>query len=284
MTGSALSIPVILLVLFAGVLHATWNAIAKAVRDKLVAFGLMSIAFTIAGAGTLVFTGMPRRDAVVFAVVSAIIHIGYDLALLQSYRLGAFGHAYPIARGTSPILVGLGAWFFAGERLDAWATAGVLTVAAGLISIVFISGRLRREDLPATVAAILTGCAIASYSLVDGIGVRHAHNPAGYAALLFVLQGPPLLAIALVRRWGDPAWTSRRTAPAGIAAGLLSLAAYGIVIWAQTQGALAVVSALRETSVITGAVIAALVFRESFGWRRVPPAVLVVTGIVLSQL
>jgi drug/metabolite transporter (DMT)-like permease len=284
MSGAELSVPVILLVLFAGVLHAAWNAIAKAVHDKLVAFGLMSVAFTVGGAVTLVFTGMPRHEAVVFAVVSAIIHIGYDLALLRSYRLGAFGHAYPIARGTSPVLVGVGAWLFASERLDTFATAGVLIVAAGLISIVFVSGRLERDDLPATVAAVLTGCAIASYSLVDGIGVRHAHNPMGYAALLFVMQGPPMLAVALAARWRDPAWTSRRTVPAGIAAGLLALAAYGIVIWAQTQGALAVVSALRETSVITGAVIAAVVFRENFGWRRVPAAVLVVTGIVLTQL
>jgi drug/metabolite transporter (DMT)-like permease len=278
-----LSAPVLALVLFAGVLHATWNAIAKAVPDKLVTFGLISLAFMVIGAAALPLTGLPGPGAIGFVIGSAVVHIGYDLALVRSYRLGAFNHTYPLARGTSPLLVAAGAWLFAGEYLDQRQIIGVLLVALGLMSIVFAGGRLNRAELPATGAALLTGCTIACYSLLDGVGVRHSGNAFGYAALLFLLQGP-MFGIALLARRGDPAWRSTRTVSAGLAAGVIAMLAYGIIIWAQTKGALAIVSALRETSVVTAAIIAAVIFREPFGWRRIPAAAMVVAGIVMMQV
>jgi drug/metabolite transporter (DMT)-like permease len=275
---------VTLLVLGAGVLHALWNAIASAVEDKLVAFGLIGVSATVVAAVTLPLTGMPRSTAIVFALVSAVLHLAYNCGLMQSYRLGDFGHTYPLARGTAPLLVAAGAWVFADEHLDAVQLLGIATVAGGLTAIVFAGGRLRRAEMPATVAALLTGGAIAGYTVVDGLGVRHAHNALGYTALLFLLQGPVMAGLAWARRRHDLAWVTPRNLTAGITAGVLSVAAYGIVIWAQTQGPLALVSALRETSVISGAIIAAVVFHEPFGRRRVPAAVAVVAGIILINL
>jgi drug/metabolite transporter (DMT)-like permease len=272
------------LVLGAGMLHAVWNAIASAVEDKLVAFGLIGVSCTIVAAVALPFTGMPRSTAIVFALVSAALHLAYNFALMQSYRLGDFGHTYPLARGTAPLLVAAGAWVFADEHLDPVQLVGITTVAVGLIAIVFAGGRLRRADVPATAAAVVTGAAIASYTVVDGLGVRHAHNPFGYTALLFLLQGPVMALVAGVCRRHDLAWATARNLKAGLTAGVLSLAAYGIVIWAQTQGPLALVSALRETSVISAAIIANVVFHEPFGRRRLPPAVAVVAGIILINL
>jgi drug/metabolite transporter (DMT)-like permease len=275
---------VTLLVLGAGVLHALWNAIASAVEDKLVAFGLIGVSCTVVAAVVLPLTGMPRSTAIVFALVSAVLHLAYNCGLMQSYRLGNFGHTYPLARGTAPLLVAAGAWVFADEHLDAVQLLGLATVAGGLMAIVLAGGRLRRADAPATVAAVLTGAAIASYTVVDGLGVRHAHNPFGYTALLFLLQGPVMAGVAGVRRRHDPVWATPRNLTAGLAAGALSLAAYGIVIWAQTQGPLALVSALRETSVISAAIIAQVVFHEPFGRRRLLAAAAVVAGIVLISL
>jgi drug/metabolite transporter (DMT)-like permease len=275
---------VTLLVLGAGVLHALWNAIASAVEDKLVAFGLIGVSATVVAAVTLPLTGMPRSTAIVFALVSAVLHLAYNCGLMQSYRLGDFGHTYPLARGTAPLLVAAGAWVFADEHLDAVQLLGIATVAGGLTAIVFAGGRLRRAEMPATVAALLTGGAIASYTVVDGLGVRHAHDPLGYTALLFLLQGPVMVVVAGVRRRHDLAWATPRNLTAGLTAGALSLAAYGIVIWAQTQGPLALVSALRETSVISAAIIAAVVFHEPFGRRRLLPAAAVVAGIILINL
>ncbi|HXQ60160.1 MAG TPA: DMT family transporter [Acidimicrobiales bacterium] len=268
------------MVLGAGVLHAVWNAIAKQVDDRLTAFALIGMLSTVAGGATLVVTGLPDGAAVPYAVVSAGLHVVYDLALMHSYRLGAFNQTYPIARGTSPLVVAVGAYFLAHERLPGAALAGVVVLAGGLMSLALSSGRLSRADLPAVGAAVFTGLAIASYTLVDGLGVRRAHDPYAYAALLFLLLGPVFPAVVLVRR-PLSVWRAGAVVRRGLVAGALTLAAYTIVLWAQTRAPLAEVAALRETSVISAALIGTLFLKERFGARRVTAAVLVATGIVL---
>ncbi len=284
MPARQLTLAVIALVLFAGVLHAGWNAIASAISDKTVAFTLIGAAQGVLGVLALSVVGPPRSSALAFAAGSAVIHIVYTAALLQSYRLGDFGRTYPLARGTAPVLVGLGAWFIAGEHLTAVQIAGTCTIAAALAGIVFAGGRLTRADLPATAAALLTGVTIASYTVVDGLGVRHAHNPAGYLSLVFVFQAPAILAIGLYRLRHRLDRRLLRDVPAGVGAGVTSVLAYGIVVWAQTRGPLALVSALRETSVISAALIATLLFKEPFARRRLLPSVAVALGIVLIAL
>lgn len=279
-----LTVTVTVLVLGAGVLHATWNAIASVIKDKLVAFGLIGLTETVVAAICLPLAGMPRSSALAYVAASAMIHVAYTYALLHSYRLGDFGRAYPLARGTSPLLVAVGAWFLADEHLAAIQIAGVSVVAAGLIAIVFAGGRLTRADVPATLAATLTGITIAAYTVLDGLGVRHAHNAVGYTTLLFLLQGPVVAAIAGFSLRRQRAEAELADVAAGVAAGALSLVAYGIVIWAQTHGPLALVSGLRETSVISAALIATLLFHEPLGRRRLGPAIAVVAGIVLISL
>jgi drug/metabolite transporter (DMT)-like permease len=284
MPARQLTLAVIALVLFAGVLHAAWNAVASAISDKTAAFALIGAAQGVLAVIALPVAGLPRSSAVAFAAGSAVIHIVYTAALLQSYRLGDFGRTYPLARGTAPVLVGLGAWFIVGEHLTAVQIAGTCTIAAALTGVVFAGGRLTRADVPATVAALLTGVTIASYTVVDGLGVRHAHNPAGYLSLLFIFQAPAILAIALYRLRHRLDRRLLRDVPAGFGAGVISVLAYGIVVWAQTRGPLALVSALRETSVISAALIATLLFKEPFARRRLLPSVAVALGIVLVAL
>src|SRR5215469_17236047 len=138
---------VVAVVIGAGALHATWNALAKHVRDGLMAFAWIGIAATIGGAVGLVFTGLPYRAAIGFAIASGVIHIGYDLGLIASYRLGAFNQTYPIARGTSPLIVAVGAYFLAGEHLGPAALIGIATLAVGLMSLALSAGRLSRRDM-----------------------------------------------------------------------------------------------------------------------------------------
>ena len=175
------------IVIGAGALHAIWNAIAKYLDDRLVVFALIGVASTVGGGLMLAVAGLPYRAAIGFAAVSAAIHIGYDLGLMNSYRLGAFNQVYPIARGTSPLVVAFGAYFVADERLGAVPLAGVAILAAGLAGLALSSGRLTSSELPAIGAALLTGLAIAGYTIVDGLGVRRAHDPYAYAGLLFFL-------------------------------------------------------------------------------------------------
>jgi multidrug transporter EmrE-like cation transporter len=268
------------IVVAAGVLHACWNALIARLDDRLMAFGALSIAMTVGGVLTLALTGLPYRAAIAFAVCSGAIHIGYDLALMNSYRIGAYNQVYPIARGTSPLVVAVAAYFVAGEHLGAIPLAGIAVLAAGLMSLALSAGRLTRGDLPAVGAAVLTGLVIAAYTVVDGLGVRQAHDPFAYAGLLFLLQGPPLMLAALTRRplraWRDVALVSR-----GLAAGALAFVAYGIVLWAQLRAPLAEVAAVRETSVIFAALIGMVVLRERFGARRVAAAAVIAAGILL---
>jgi drug/metabolite transporter (DMT)-like permease len=274
---------IIAAVIGAGALHASWNAITKQVPDRLMAFAWIGVASGVTGGLVLCHTGLPASAAVWFAIASAVIHVGYDLALMNSYRLGAFNQTYSIARGTSPLLVAVGAYFLAGEHLSALALTGIATLAAGLAGLALSAGRLTRNDGPAVAAAILTGLTIAGYTLVDGIGVRRAGDPWAYTALLFVLQGPPLTIAAAIRR-PMSAWRDRPTVQRGLLAGLLCVVAYGVVLWAQTKAPLAEVAAIRETSVVFGALIGLIALGEDFGKRRVVAALVIATGIVLIRI
>lgn len=271
---------IIVIVIGAGALHAVWNAIAKHLDDRVMVFALMGIALTLGGGLAVAVAGLPGRVAVLLAVASAVIHIGYDLALMHSYRLGSFNQVYPIARGTSPLVVAAGAYFLAGEHLGVVPLAGLAVLAFGLMSLAVSAGRLSQSDLPAIGAAVLTGLTIAGYTIVDGLGVRAAHDPYSYAGLMFLLQGPvfPLVAVCRrpVTRWRDMPAVRR-----GLLAGALSVVAYGTVLWAQSRAPLAEVAAIRETSVIFAAVIGMMFLKERLGTRRVAAAVVVAAGIVL---
>jgi drug/metabolite transporter (DMT)-like permease len=281
MTGQPhLTTLIVAAVIAAGALHAVWNAIAKHLDDRLMAFAAMGLVLTAGGGLAVAVTGLPGRTAVFFAVASAVIHVGYELALLNSYRLGAFNQVYPIARGTSPLVVAVGAYFFAGEHLSAVPLAGVAVLAFGLMSLALSAGRLSRAELPAIAVAVLTGLTIASYTVVDGLGVRAAHDPYAYAALMFALQGPVFPLMALFRR-PLRQWRDTTVLCGGLLAGALSVVAYGIVLWAQSRAPLAEVAAIRETSVIFAALIGMIFLKEGFGPRRVAAAVVIAAGIVL---
>jgi drug/metabolite transporter (DMT)-like permease len=267
-------------VIAAGALHAVWNAIAKHLDDQVMAFAVIGIPMAVVGGLAVAVTGLPGRTAVYLAVASAVIHVGYEFALLNSYRLGAFNQVYPIARGTSPLVVAVGAYFFAGEHLGVVPLLGVALLAFGLMSLALSAGTLTRTELPAIAVAALTGLTIASYTVVDGLGVRAAHDPYAYAGLMFALLGPVFPLVALFRR-PVARWRDRTVLGRGLLAGALSVLAYGIVLSAQARAPLAEVAAIRETSVIFAAVIGMIFLKEHFGARRVAAAVVIATGIVL---
>ncbi len=275
-----LALTVLLVVLGAGVVHAVWNAITKGVEDRLVVLAWIGLMSSVLGAAGLVVTGTPPTTALWFVLGSTVIHVVYNYALMNAYRLGAFNQMYPVARGTSPLVVAIGAALFANEHPSGIALAGVVVLGAGLMSLALSGGRVDRSELPALGTALVTGLAIAAYSLVDGLGVRHTHDPYSYTALLFLAQGPIFVLVGLARR--RPAeWVANGIAWRGLLAGSLSVVAYGAVIWAQLRAPLAEVSALRETGVISAAVIGALLFKEGFGMRRVASAAIVACGIIL---
>jgi drug/metabolite transporter (DMT)-like permease len=275
---------VVLAVLLSAVLHASWNAITHVLSDVLIGFVLIGAGCTVCAAVIVLVSPLPAAASRPLIVASAALHVAYSLLLMRCYQIGDFGQVYPLSRGTSPWLVAIAAAALAGEALAPIRIAGVVVVSMGLACLVFANGTPSRTQVPAVVAAVLTGLTIAAYTTVDGLGVRRAHTAAGYAGWLFLLEGPVLPIAALAIRGRKLFTQARPHLRAGLAGGVLSLAAYALVLWAQTHGALAPIAALRETSVIIGAVIAATVFHEPFGRWRITAAVLVAGGVLLISL
>jgi drug/metabolite transporter (DMT)-like permease len=274
---------VVVAVLAAAITHASWNAIAHAIKDQLLSFTLISGGGALLGAVTACFAPLPAAEAWPYLIASAILHVAYMALLMRSFTLGDFGQMYPIARGTAPLVVTVLAAVFVGERPDGWATAGVAVACAGLVGVALwgIRGSQTRPHWPAITAALATGLAIAGYTTVDGVGVRASGTPLGYIAWLMILEGLAVPAYTLCRRRGQLAAQLRPFAARGLLGAALSVAAYGLVLWAQTKAPLAPIAALRESSIIVGAAIGTVFFKERFGAPRIAAAGLMVVGIGL---
>ncbi|MFD7403243.1 EamA family transporter [Streptomyces sp. NPDC059866] len=268
-------------VLLAAITHASWNAIAHRITDKLVGFALISGGGLVIGLALVPFVAFPAARAWPYLFASAAIHIVYYALLMTSFRLGDFGQAYPIARGSAPLAVTVLAAVFAHEVPNGWVVAGIALSCAGLTGAALWGLRERRPDWAAIGAALATGLSIAVYTVVDGLGVRASGSPLGYTAWLMAVQGAVIPAYA-VYRWR--AQTPARLRPflgLGLLGAGLSVGAYALILWAQTRAELAPISALRESSVIVGAAIGAVVFKERFGTPRIVAAGLLMAGIGL---
>ncbi|WP_329272910.1 DMT family transporter [Streptomyces sp. NBC_01451] len=268
-------------VLLAAVTHACWNALAHRITDKLVGFTLIAGGGMLIGLVAVPFLPVPAAGAWPYLVASALIHIVYYVLLMRSFRLGDFGQAYPIARGTAPLVVTVLAAVFAHEVPNGWAAAGIAVSCTGLTGVALWGMRGRRPNWAAIGAALATGLSIAAYTVVDGLGVRASGSALAYIAWLMALEGIAVPAYALYRWRGQFLVTVRPFAALGLLGGALSVAAYGLVLWAQTRAELAPVAALRESSIIVGAAIGAVFFKERFGAPRVAAAGLLVIGIGL---
>ena len=276
--SSTLSLAVTFAVIAAAVTHAAWNAIAHGIKDQTLAFALIGLGGTAVGIPLIIVAAMPRADCWPYLLGSVAIHVFYNLLLMQCYRLGEFSQVYPLARGVSPLVVTILAALFVHEHLAFYQLAGVVVVSAGL-AVLVLAGR--RPGPGVFAAAVGTGLTIAAYTTVDGLGVRLSGSPAAYIGWLMLLESLCVPAWALARRRRALGGLSRRVLASGLLAGALSVLAYGLVLWAQTRGALAPIAALRETSVIFGAVIGTMVFREPFGRWRITATIVVVLGVLL---
>jgi drug/metabolite transporter (DMT)-like permease len=285
--GSALTgLPTVvtIAVLASAVAHAAWNAIAHDIQDKLVGFTLLGLGSALCSLPLVALARQPRPASWPFLAASVCFEVLYFFLLMRAYRLGPFSQMYPLARGTSPLVVALLAAVFVGEIPTGAQLGGVLTISAGLACLVFVGHRPTRADLPALIAAVATGLTIATYTTIDGVGVRRSGSTLGYTGWLILLQSLAVPAYALATRGRALAGALRPVAWRALSGGALIVVAYGLVLWAQTRGALAPIAALRETSIIIGAVIGVVLFKERFGVPRILATVLVVAGIVVLSL
>jgi drug/metabolite transporter (DMT)-like permease len=272
-----MSLGISLVVLLAAVLHASWNALLRAGEDRLWSITTMCIGIAVVCAVLATVVPVPARASWPYAVLSALLHVGYNLFLVRTYRSGDLGQTYPISRGSSPLLVTLGAAVFAREVPDAVSAIGVAMVSAGIISLAFQGRKVGLGSLP---YALGTGCFIGAYSVTDGIGVRLAGSAVGYTVWMCLLWGvlAPLV-YAAIRDWRSLLRGPRETWVAA-GGGVVSLIAYGIIIYAMSLGAMGPVSALRETSVVFAALIGRFFLGERLTGYRITACLVVALGAV----
>jgi len=276
---------VFLAVLAAAACHAGWNTLLKLELEPIVATSLVAAASGAIVVPLALVVGVPAAASWPYIIASVIIHIAYYLALAQAYRHGDLGQVYPIARGSAPLMTAILATLWLGETLGPYGWAGVGVLAAGILLLAIRGGRaLQRFDARSVGFALLTSVTITAYTLVDGIGARLSGSALQYTVWLFLLSGAAMALYGLVRVGprlvGDFA-ANWKLAMAGAA---LSTAAYAIAIWAMTVAPIALVAALRETSVLFAALFATLLLREPLLAARVVAAVLVLAGVVLVRL
>jgi drug/metabolite transporter (DMT)-like permease len=272
-------------VLIAAACHAGWNATIKGGLDPLATTVVISIGAAVVAAALLPVVGLPAGAAWPWCAASVLIHLVYFAALIESYRAGDMGQVYPIARGSAPLMTAVVTTTLVGERLG-WASwGGIILLVAGVMLLSLRGGRdLTRLDRKAVGFALFTAVTICAYSVVDGVGARHAGSANAYSVALFVGIGPVMVIYALARRGREVIPAMRRHWRLGLAGGTLQLGSYGIAIWAMTVAPIAIVAALRETSVLFGALIAIMFLKEPLRAGRVAAALMIVAGLTLIRL
>jgi drug/metabolite transporter (DMT)-like permease len=272
-------------VLAAAALHAGWNAFLKVKLEPFLAMTLITGSGGVVGIPLLLAFGFPRLEAWPWLIGSVVIHLGYYFALSEAYRRADMGHIYPIARGGAPLLTASISVGVLGEQIGVQAALGIAVLGCGIILIAFL-GRRRQTafDPHALGFALLTAGIVCAYTLVDGLGARIAGDPHAYSAALFVVDGVPLVLLALWLRGFSGLAPMREFLGRGIAGGAMSLGAYWIAIWAMTVAPIALVAALRETSVLWASLIAVLFLKEPFIPARAVAAALIVAGVALIRV
>ncbi|TWB68303.1 EamA-like transporter family protein [Nitrospirillum amazonense] len=280
-----MSIAVFAIVLFAALLHATWNALVKGAGDKLMAAVLVAGGAALIAIVTLPFLPLPAAASWPYLVTSSVLQILYLTLVARAYHVADMSQTYPLMRGTAPLLVALVSGLWLHEALSLHALLGVGVICAGILSMAWVGRRGGPGGgTTGTRLALLTAVVIAGYTLVDGHGVRLSGAPASYVLWGVLLNGVPLVTWALLARRRTFLQHVIRQWPRGLVGGAGTLISYGLALWAMTVAPVAVIAALRESSILFGTAIAGLVLKERVGPRRLAAACLIAVGAMVLRL
>jgi len=226
---------------------------------------------------------LPTGSTWLWLLGSAGLHSSYKIFLTQAYQRGDLSRVYPIARGTAPMIVAVVGAVFLSDIISVHEYLGILLIACGVMVMargVFRYGESRQLLLFALGAATMT----AGYTMVDGLGARGSGAPTVFVAWMFLLDGIGFLSWALIAHGRGSIPVRPRVWVLGTLAGAASYGAYWIAVWAMTKAPIALVGALRETSVLFAVAIGVLFFRERADRGKIAAAALILTGVVLARL
>jgi len=278
-----MSMTVFSAVLFAAVLHASWNALVKSGRDKTLAmaaviFGHAPIAFVM-----LFFVPPPAPSSYPYLIAGAGLHFGYQVFLLMSYRIGDLTQVYPIARGTAPLLVAAISVTILGVDLSGAELLGIVVIGCGILSLTAVRNHDGLRNGRAAAMAIGTGCFIAGYSLVDGLGAREAGTAMGFYAWLALLNAVTMAGFVALTDRSVFARLPSEGRLIMVVGGTASFVAYALVMWAFTQAPIALVTALRETSIIVALLIGVIHLKEKLDLAKLASVLTTLLGVILLR-
>jgi drug/metabolite transporter (DMT)-like permease len=277
-----MSTTVMVAVLFAALLHASWNAVVKGGHDKLLSTSAVAIGHALPAVVAIALLPAPARESWPWIALGGVLHIGYQAFLAAAYRLGDLAQVYPLARGSAPLIVALVSVTVLGVALSTTEVAAILLIAAGIIAIG--ADRSGRPDPMAVTMALTTGGFIAAYSLSDGTGARLSGSPVAFYSWVAILNATMTSCIVAIYRPGALLSLPRRAPGAFWFGGLASYSAYALVVWSFTLAPIALVTALRETSIIFALVIGAVFLREKVDLRRTAATFVTLSGVLLLRL
>lgn len=277
-------LPVLLLVLFGAMLHASWNVLIKGGKDRYLD---TVIVFFGAGLLTLLwlpFLPIPARASWPYLASSIVVHLFYFTLIALSYNRGDMSLVYPLTRGSAPMLTALGSVLFLAERPSVFGWFGVCLVSGGVLLIALDSKRNNNFQTSAILLSLLNAVTIVLYTLLDGKGARLSGHSFSYTSWGFLLDAILFTPVALLIRKGKSVSHLQQEWKRGLIGGGCSIAAYGLALWAMTQAPIASVAALRETSILFGMILAALTLKEKVSPLRIASVLLVVAGAALLKL
>ncbi|WP_330216086.1 EamA family transporter [Pseudomonas sp. AM8] len=276
-----MSLDVFAIIMLGAALHATWNAVVKGGDNKLLTTCMIASIASLIAATVIPFLELPAKESWPFIGASVILQVVYFVLVASTYRIADMSQTYPIMRGTAPLLVATASVGLLSESLSSFAWLGIAIICIGILSMAAAPSIGQRKGM---LLALVNAAVIAGYTLIDGVGVRKSGAPAAYTLWIFLLTGIALAVWAFaVRRREFCRYLARHWRP-GVIGGFGTVVSYGLALWAMTAAPIATVSALRETSILFGVVISALVLKEQLTRRRIMAACIIASGAMVLRL
>ncbi|WP_043973707.1 MULTISPECIES: EamA family transporter [Acinetobacter] len=276
-----MSTAIFVLILIAAVCHATWNAIVKAGTNKFLTTVLVTASAAVLAALLLPFFPMPHSDSWPYILASTTIQIFYFGLVAKIYRVADMGLTYPLMRGTAPLIVAILGTFLLHEKLQFNAWLGIVTISVGILSMILAAPQTGRKGIG---LALLNALLIAGYTLLDGHGIRLSGSPIAYILWSFVLSGLIFFMFALRMQYRQMGAYFRRNWHLGLIGGIGSFFSYGLALWAMTLAPVAVVAALRETSILFATLISIFILKERINAVRIISSCLILIGALILRI
>ena len=279
-----MSFSVILVVLLAALLHSSWNFLVKREEDKHLGMGAVVIGHSPFAVLAILYAPLPDAASLPYLFGGALLHVAYQLFLLNSYRIGDLSQVYPLARGVAPVLVAVISVLILGVTLSWLEMFAILTISIGIISLTLVRQSDGQRNSQATFLALSTGGFIAAYSLVDGLGAREAGTALGFYGYLSLINAVVFILIIWPTRPGFVSAIAGEKWRLSLVGGGASFSAYAMVTWAFTVAPISLVAAMRETSIIFTILLGVLFLKEKMNIAKVFATVLTVLGVVALRI